>query len=148
MLSSNSTQLPLDPTAVDIVRDHNNLQLGLILASLEMTPPAIWPKMKSAKRMRAFQAVTAGQVCPGSPQIIKINQNKINHLTVNFSGFARRKHREPCRKVVSLLMSMRVDRFYERRIVWDKLLSDTSSEPYGHLAYEALRAVSSYHHHT
>lgn len=58
-----------------------------------------------------------------------------------YLGFARRKHREPCRKVVSLLMSMRVDKFYERRIVWDKLLADITSEPYGHISYEAIRAV-------
>lgn len=63
------------------------------------------------------------------------------HFGNFFSGFARRKHREPCRKVVSLLMSMRVDRFYKRRIIWDKQLTDRDSEPYGHLSYEALRAV-------
>lgn len=40
-------------------------------------------------------------------------------------------------------MSMRVDKFYERRIVWDKLLADPDSEAFGHLSYEAIRAVSS-----
>lgn len=67
-------------------------------------------------------------------------------IPLNFSGFARRKHREPCRKVVSLLMSLRVDKFYERRIVWDKLLADSNSEPYGHLSYEAIRAVHKQQH--
>lgn len=57
-------------------------------------------------------------------------------------GYARRKHREPCRRVVSLLMSLRVDKIYERRIVWDKLLGDKNSEPYAQLSYEARRAVS------
>ena len=57
-------------------------------------------------------------------------------------GYARRKHRDPCRKVVSLLMSLRVDRIYERRVAWDKLLSDFSSEPYQQLSYESLRAVN------
>lgn len=37
---------------------------------------------------------------------------------------------------------MRVDKFYERRIIWDKLLADPNSEAYGHLSYEAIRAVS------
>lgn len=57
-------------------------------------------------------------------------------------GYARRKHREPCRRVVSLLMSLRVDKIYERRIVWDKLLADRNSEAYGQLSFEAVRAVS------
>lgn len=59
-------------------------------------------------------------------------------------GYARRKHREPCHRVVSFLMSLRVDKIYERRIVWDKLLADRNSEPYGQLSYEAIRAVSYY----
>ncbi|XP_055686295.1 uncharacterized protein LOC129791798 isoform X2 [Lutzomyia longipalpis] len=58
-------------------------------------------------------------------------------------GYARRKHREPCRKVVSLLMSLRVDRIYERRVVWDKKLADRSSEPYGQLSFETMRAIDS-----
>lgn len=39
-------------------------------------------------------------------------------------------------------MSLRVDKIYERRIVWDKLLADRTSDPYGQLSYEAIRAVS------
>lgn len=39
-------------------------------------------------------------------------------------------------------MSLRVDKIYERRIVWDKLLADKNSEAYGQLSYEAVRAVS------
>lgn len=61
-----------------------------------------------------------------------------------FLGFARRKHREPCRKIVSLLMSLRVDKFKERRIAWDKLLANPNSEPYAQLSYEAVRAVSTF----
>lgn len=41
-------------------------------------------------------------------------------------------------------MSLRVDKIYERRIVWDKLLADRNSEPYGQLSYEAIRAVLLY----
>ncbi|XP_055702107.1 uncharacterized protein LOC129801249 isoform X3 [Phlebotomus papatasi] len=58
-------------------------------------------------------------------------------------GYSRRKHREPCRKVVSLFMSLRVDRIYERRVVWDQKLADHSSEPYGQLSFETMRAVDS-----
>lgn len=57
-------------------------------------------------------------------------------------GYARRKHREPCRRVVAVLMSLRVDRLYEHRISWGPDLADTSSEPYQQLAYETTRAVS------
>lgn len=58
-------------------------------------------------------------------------------------GYARRKHREPCRKIVSILMSLRVDRIYERRVAWDPQLSDHQSEPYQKLSFETLRAVES-----
>ncbi|XP_050073465.1 nascent polypeptide-associated complex subunit alpha, muscle-specific form-like [Anopheles maculipalpis] len=58
-------------------------------------------------------------------------------------GYARRKHREPCRRIVSLMLSMRVDKIYERRIHWDVSLADRSSEKYQQLSYEAIRAMDS-----
>uniref|UniRef100_A0A182WIQ2 EGF-like domain-containing protein n=1 Tax=Anopheles minimus TaxID=112268 RepID=A0A182WIQ2_9DIPT len=58
-------------------------------------------------------------------------------------GYARRKHREPCRRIVSLMLSMRVDKIYERRIHWDMALADRSSEKYQQLSYEAIRAMDS-----
>ena len=57
-------------------------------------------------------------------------------------GYSRRKHREPCRRVISFHLGMRVDRIYEHRIVWDNKLMDLNSEPYGQLSYESVRAVS------
>lgn len=57
-------------------------------------------------------------------------------------GHARRKHREPCRKIVSVLLSLRVDKLYERRVVWASDFADKSSDSYQQLAYEAERAVS------
>ena len=57
-------------------------------------------------------------------------------------GYARRKHRDPCRRVVSLVMSLRVDKIYDRRVAWDHQLSEFNSEPYLQLSYEATRAVS------
>ncbi|XP_017781909.1 PREDICTED: uncharacterized protein LOC108566509 isoform X3 [Nicrophorus vespilloides] len=58
-------------------------------------------------------------------------------------GHARRKHRDPCRKVVSVLLSLRVDRIYERRVVWANELSNKGSDSYQQLAYEAERALES-----
>lgn len=56
-------------------------------------------------------------------------------------GHARRKHREPCRKVVSLLISLRVDRLYDRRVAWSHELANKGAEVYQQLSYEAERAV-------
>ncbi|XP_032591204.2 flocculation protein FLO11 [Drosophila grimshawi] len=58
-------------------------------------------------------------------------------------GYSRRKHREPCRRVISFHLGMRVDRIYEHRIVWDNKLMDRNSEPYGQLSYESVRALDS-----
>ncbi|XP_055610047.1 uncharacterized protein LOC129756990 isoform X2 [Uranotaenia lowii] len=58
-------------------------------------------------------------------------------------GYARRKHREPCRRIVSLMLSMRVDKIYERRIVWDSVLANRDSEKFQQLSYEAVRAMDS-----
>lgn len=94
--------------------------------------------MRNVKQMPVSPVVTVDQVI-----FVCISpRNEFIHFLLAISGFARRKHREPCRKVVSILMSMRVDKFYERRIIWDKLLTDSNSEAYGHLSYEAIRAVS------
>ncbi|XP_041986048.1 uncharacterized protein LOC121738197 [Aricia agestis] len=58
-------------------------------------------------------------------------------------GYARRVHRDPCRRVVSLLLSVRVDRLYDRKVTWDVKLADKESEPYQQLSYEAVRAIDS-----
>lgn len=58
------------------------------------------------------------------------------------SGYSRRKYRDPCRRVVSLLMSMRIDKYYDKPIVWDRVFSDSTSEQFEHMSYEAMRAVS------
>lgn len=67
-------------------------------------------------------------------------------LNSNSLGYSRRKHREPCRRVISFHLGMRVDRIYEHRIVWDTKLMDKHSEPFGQLSYESIRAVSYYIH--
>ncbi|KAH8267098.1 hypothetical protein KR018_003735, partial [Drosophila ironensis] len=58
-------------------------------------------------------------------------------------GYSRRKHREPCRRVISFHLGMRVDRIYDHRIVWDNKLMDRHSEPFGQLSYESIRALDS-----
>ncbi|XP_073964700.1 calcium-binding EGF-like domain-containing protein pawn [Choristoneura fumiferana] len=58
-------------------------------------------------------------------------------------GYARRVHRDPCRRVVALILNLRVDRLYKRKIAWDAKLADKESEPYQQLSYEAIRAIDS-----
>ena len=60
----------------------------------------------------------------------------------NLLGYARRKHREPCRRIVSVVVSLRVDKIYDRRVTWDRQLAEYTSEAHQQLSYEALRAVS------
>lgn len=43
---------------------------------------------------------------------------------------------------MSIVVSLRVDKFYERKVVWDNELADKDSESYQTLAYEAERSVS------
>ncbi|XP_014474170.1 PREDICTED: uncharacterized protein LOC106744187, partial [Dinoponera quadriceps] len=58
-------------------------------------------------------------------------------------GYARLQHSLPCKKIVSIVVSIRVDKFYDKKIVWDRGLADKDSESYQTLAYEANRAVES-----
>ncbi|CAG9573809.1 unnamed protein product [Danaus chrysippus] len=59
------------------------------------------------------------------------------------AGTGRRERQSPCRRAVSLLVSLRVDRLYDRQISWDDKLSDKESEPYQQLSYEAVKAIDS-----
>lgn len=43
---------------------------------------------------------------------------------------------------MSIAVSMRVDKIYDKNIVWSKELADKDSESYQTLSYEADRAVS------
>ena len=58
-------------------------------------------------------------------------------------GYARLQHSLPCKKIVSIVVSIRVDKFYDKKIVWDRGLADKDSESYQTLAYEANRAIES-----
>lgn len=55
-------------------------------------------------------------------------------------GYARRKHREICRKIVSLVVSLRIDKYNEKKITLESALKETS-ELYRSLKYESFRAV-------
>ncbi|XP_070503689.1 uncharacterized protein pwn isoform X1 [Chironomus tepperi] len=71
-----------------------------------------------------------------------MNDNGVSSCSCK-QGYARRKHRDICRKIVSVVVSMRVDRYHDRKIVWDSSLNDSASEPFRSLKYESLRAVDS-----
>nr|XP_050844801.1 uncharacterized protein LOC127061661 [Vespula vulgaris] len=58
-------------------------------------------------------------------------------------GYARLQHSLPCKKIVSIVVSIRIDRFYDRKVVWDRGLADKDSESYQTLAFEANRAIES-----
>ena len=44
--------------------------------------------------------------------------------------------------IVSIVMSLRVDRLYEQRVTWSDKLRDKDSQEYLQMEYEASRAVS------
>ncbi|XP_026666748.1 uncharacterized protein LOC108632999 isoform X3 [Ceratina calcarata] len=58
-------------------------------------------------------------------------------------GYARLQHSLPCKKIISIVVSMRVDKIYDKKVVWDRGFTDKDSEPYQTLAYEATRAMES-----
>ncbi|XP_075218049.1 uncharacterized protein LOC142322852 [Lycorma delicatula] len=58
-------------------------------------------------------------------------------------GYSRRRHREPCHRVVSFVLSLRVDRLYEHRVVWSDKLLDRDSKEFLQIEYEANRAIDS-----
>nr|CAH7744786.1 unnamed protein product [Callosobruchus chinensis] len=58
-------------------------------------------------------------------------------------GTARRRRRDPCRRVVAVAVQLRVDRLYDRRVAWVDELADPNSDSHRQLAYEAERALES-----
>lgn len=45
---------------------------------------------------------------------------------------------------MSIVLSLRVDKLYERKVIWAEELGDRNSESYQQLSYEAERAVMIY----
>ncbi|XP_065215388.1 uncharacterized protein pwn isoform X2 [Planococcus citri] len=58
-------------------------------------------------------------------------------------GYARRKPREPCLHVVSLFLSLRVDRMYDLHLSWSDKYTDNDTSEYQQLEYEAGKAIDS-----
>ncbi|KAI5708239.1 hypothetical protein M8J77_018771 [Diaphorina citri] len=58
-------------------------------------------------------------------------------------GYSRRKHREPCHRIVSIGMSLRVDKLFDQRLTWSDKYKDPESEEYQYLEFEAIRAMDS-----
>ncbi|KAF7992926.1 hypothetical protein HCN44_005707 [Aphidius gifuensis] len=58
-------------------------------------------------------------------------------------GFARIIHTLPCKRVVSIVVSIRIDRIYDRDVVWNNELDDKDSESYQVIAFESNKAIES-----
>ncbi|KAJ9595072.1 hypothetical protein L9F63_013637, partial [Diploptera punctata] len=58
-------------------------------------------------------------------------------------GYSRRKHREPCRPIMGTPEGVRMDKLYERKVVWNGKLQDPDSEEYKTLEWESSRAIDS-----
>ncbi|XP_058798321.1 uncharacterized protein LOC131668284 isoform X2 [Phymastichus coffea] len=58
-------------------------------------------------------------------------------------GFARLTHSLPCKKIVSIVVSIRVDKIYDKKLIWTADLEDRDSEFHQTLVYEANRAIES-----
>ncbi|CAB3383733.1 Hypothetical predicted protein [Cloeon dipterum] len=46
-------------------------------------------------------------------------------------------------RIVSLALNLRIDRVYEKRMAWNKALSDSDSDEFQELSWEAVRAIDS-----
>lgn len=58
-------------------------------------------------------------------------------------GFARLVHSLPCKKVISIVVSIRVDRVYDWEVQWSDELSDKDSDAYQTISFESNRAIES-----
>ncbi|KAH0554379.1 hypothetical protein KQX54_010176 [Cotesia glomerata] len=58
-------------------------------------------------------------------------------------GFARHSHSLLCKKVVSIVVSIRVDRIYDWKIIWSQDFADKESEIYQTIAFETNKAIES-----
>nr|CAD7199187.1 unnamed protein product [Timema douglasi] len=115
---------------------------------LPATPPVHNPSAPPRRRP-SHPPVRIDTCIVGDDSTCDAAQNEMCRTEVGVSSchcrpsYSRRKHREPCRRVVSILMSLRVDRLYDRKLVWDNHLLDSESEQYQQLSWEAGRAVDS-----
>ncbi|KAF6204248.1 hypothetical protein GE061_002588 [Apolygus lucorum] len=58
-------------------------------------------------------------------------------------GYSRHSHRQPCKRVVSVIASVQIDKIYEHKLTWNDKLRDVDSQEYLQLEYESARAMES-----
>ncbi|XP_022186280.1 uncharacterized protein LOC111045231 [Nilaparvata lugens] len=58
-------------------------------------------------------------------------------------GYSRRRHRESCHRVLSLVLSIKPSKLYEHQLVWSNKLLDRESHEFIQIEYEASRAIDS-----
>ncbi|XP_071449255.1 uncharacterized protein [Hetaerina americana] len=58
-------------------------------------------------------------------------------------GYARRKHREPCRGIISVMVSMKIGKVYDQLSPWTDSLLDSNSDDYLQMEWEANKAIDS-----
>lgn len=58
-------------------------------------------------------------------------------------GYSRHSHRQPCKRVVSIVASVQIEKFYDHKVSWSEKLRDPESQEYLQLEYEAVRAMES-----
>lgn len=58
-------------------------------------------------------------------------------------GFSRNQARSPCVAVVSLALSLKVDRMGEKKLLFNRNLLNSDSEDYQYLEYESLQGINS-----
>lgn len=58
-------------------------------------------------------------------------------------GYSRHSHRQPCKRVVSVVASIQIDKIYEHKLTWNEKLRDSDSQEYLQLEYESARALES-----
>ncbi|XP_060537109.1 uncharacterized protein LOC132708653 isoform X2 [Cylas formicarius] len=85
----------------------------------------------------------------GDDSTCDVSQHEICRTELGISschcrpGTARRKLRDPCRNIISLVLSLRVDRIYDRRVVWVDDLLEKNGDKFEQLAFESEKALES-----
>ncbi|XP_038217611.1 uncharacterized protein LOC119836379 [Zerene cesonia] len=123
---------------------------GVAIPADDVPPPPRRPQHRPQQAYRRPQPTVRIDTCiVGDDSTCDQAQNEKCRTEAGISscqcrpGYARRTHRDPCRRVVSLLLNLRVDRLYDRKVAWDDKLADKDSDPYQQLSYEAVRAIDS-----
>ncbi|CAK9827239.1 63 kDa sperm flagellar membrane protein [Anthophora retusa] len=129
--------------------------VGTGFAVAQPDPPAVTPRPSGPIRRPTFHRrptqppVRIDTCIVGDTSTCDISQHEACATVQGVSachckpGYARLQHSLPCKKIISIVVSIRVDKIYERKVVWDRGFTDKDSEPYQTLSYEANRAIES-----